>query len=115
MPQFESKITFGNILQIALIIFATIGGYFTVEKRIHDTEQAIVAINAEIGKTKQIMEENRLFHIEQRVRLWDRVNEVQKDAQTQNERIARIEAGQEYMIRQLDRIIEKLESNGRKD
>lgn len=107
--QFDKRISLGNILTIFGMAVAAIAGYMSFQEAINSNTAAIKQLREDYVDLAEVVEANREFHINQRVRLWERVNEVQNTSNTQAERLARIESSQEYLVRQIDKIVDKLE------
>lgn len=53
--------------------------------------------------------ENSSFHVEQRVRLWNRVNEEEAARQRTEKDVAEMSGRVEALIRELDRVIKRLD------
>lgn len=102
MPQFDSKFSLGNAITLIVLLITITVGYTKFGAQVEANTQ-------QISDLTKIADTNKEFHIEQRVRLWNRVNELQLVINAQNERIARIEAGDEYIIRQLDKLVDSVE------
>lgn len=86
-----------------------------MDTRVAITESKIESLAKDSAKQTDALSAalsvSRDWNSVERAKLRDEVNAVRSAANTQNERIARMEAGQEYIIRQLDRILQKLENN----
>lgn len=108
--QFDKRISLGNILTIFGMGIAAIAGYMSFQEAINSNTAEIAQLRKDYIKLAEVVETNREFHIGQRVRLWERVNEVQNASSSQAERLARIESSQEYLVRQIDKIVDKLEN-----
>lgn len=63
---------------------------------------------------EQRLVEDRQFHIDQRVRLWDRVQAIENAATQSEQRLARVEATTEHIRNQVDRLVDNLIRNARK-
>lgn len=107
--EFDPKISMGNILVVTGMIIAGVVGYTQLENNVENNAKVDQAQNIQIQEIIEQMELDRAFHVDQRVRLWDRVNAIQVATQEQKERFARMEATLEYTSRQMDRMLEKLE------
>ncbi len=88
---------------IVLSIVGATAGYLTLDGRISSSERAVAEL-------VQGVNADRSFHVEQRVRLWDRVNQLEQAIQAQREAAARLTAQLDAIDANVTRILNLLES-----
>ena len=104
MPvQIEPRVSLGNILTAVLVVVGVVVSYTQLQEGVESNTKALEAL-------RNVVAENRTFQIEQRVRVWDRVGELESKVTAMGNSIARLEAGQDFIIRQTEKISSKLDS-----
>lgn len=99
---FDKHISVGHLLTTVIVVVGVVTGYVRLEEAVAQNRSAI-------GDISQTVQKNYAFQVEQRVRVWDKVNTVDSEIVNLRERIAELKAGQTHMLRQQDRILELLE------
>ena len=97
------KLSWATVGGFILLVAVATAGYLTLDNRVSDNERAVFDF---VGAVSQ----DRSFHVEQRVRLWDRVNQLEQALQQQREATAAIDATLEAIEGNIDRILDILEN-----
>ena len=100
--RFDRHISLGHVLTTAMVIIGVVIGYTRLEAAVYENQKQI----AELIKKQAA---DRVFHVEQRVRIWDKVEQMQSESNSLREKIAELRAGQEHIIRQQERLLELME------
>lgn len=104
MPiQIEPRVSFGNIATAILVVVGVVVSYTQLQEGVQSNAKAIASLSATVA-------ENRQFQIDQRVRVWDRVGDLEAKVGSMSNSISRLEAGQDFIIRQTENISKKLDN-----
>lgn len=99
IPRRLSWVTVGGFIAI---IAACVAGYLNLQSTVAELSRAL----AELSRT---VESNYNFQIEQRVRVWDRVNQLEQQQQMARETAAAVNARLTSIDTQIARILNLLE------
>lgn len=101
---FDKHISVGHLLTTVIVVIGLVTGYVRLE-------EAVSFNRTEIKNISETVTKNYAFQVDQRVRVWNKVNSVDGEIVSVRERIAELKAGQTHMLRQQDRILELLEKS----
>ena len=99
IPKRLSWVTVGGFI---VIVAASVAGYLTLQNSVSALAHALT----ELTRT---VETNYQFQVEQRVRVWDRVNQLEQEQQRQRELAAAVGARLSSIEQQLGRALDILE------
>ena len=99
----EPRVSLGNIATAALVVIGVVISYTQLQEGVQSNAKAIASL-------EKVVAENRQFQIDQRVRVWDRVSDLENKVSSMSNSISRLEAGQEFIIRQTENISQKLDN-----
>jgi len=99
IPKRLSWATVGGFI---ILVAAATAGYLTLNARVTATEEAVAEFVHAVSA-------DRAFHVDQRVRIWDRVNQLEQAIQNQREATAAITARLTEIDRNISRILDILQ------
>lgn len=99
--RFDRHISVGHIFTTAMVATAVVAGYVRLENQSHANARAI-------SDLRTLVAVNRQFQIDQRNRVWERVDDIQERTTELKSAAAALSAKSDYIARQVDRLVDRL-------